>query len=221
MDFNEISKNVATNLLEIGAVFLRPEDPFTWASGIKSPIYCDNRLTLSSPEIRTYIEKAFVEVIKEYYPNCEVIMGTSTAGIAHAAIVGHLMNLPMGYVRGSAKDHGRNNQIEGKLEKGQKVVVIEDLMSTGGSSLEVVEILRNFGAKVLGIASIFTYKMSKSVEKLENANTKNISLCDLDSLLEVAVEKSYINEEQKIKIINFRNNPSDEGWMKGEQEWNK
>lgn len=221
MDFNEISKNVATNLLEIGAVFLRPEDPFTWASGIKSPIYCDNRLTLSSPEIRTYIEKAFVEVIREYYPNCEVIMGTSTAGIAHAAIVGHLMNLPMGYVRGSAKDHGRNNQIEGKLEKGQKVVVIEDLMSTGGSSLEVVDILRNFGAEVLGIASIFTYKMSKSVEKLENANTKNISLCDLDSLLEVAVEKSYINEEQKIKIINFRNNPSDEGWMKGEQEWNK
>lgn len=216
MKKQEIGRQVAKDLLSIKAVFLRPEEPFTWASGIKSPIYCDNRLTLSSPEIRTYIEHSFVEVIKEDYPECEVIMGTSTAGIAHAAIIGHLMKLPMGYVRGSAKDHGRNNQIEGRLEKGQKVVVIEDLMSTGGSSVEVVEILREFGAEVLGIASIFTYKMSKARDRLQAAKTKNISLCDLDTLLEVAVETGYINEEQRTKIINFRNNPSDEGWMKGE-----
>lgn len=217
MNFNEISRKVAEDLLSIKAVFLRPEEPFTWASGIKSPIYCDNRLTLTSPEIRTHIEHSFAEVIRRYYPECEVIMGTSTAGIAHAAIVGHIMNMPMGYVRGSAKDHGRNNQIEGRLEKGQKVVVIEDLMSTGGSSVEVVEILREFGAEVLGIASIFTYKMAKATQRLTEANTNNISLCDLDTLLEVAVETGYINSEQKTKIINFRNSPSDEGWMKGER----
>lgn len=216
MNFKEISRKVAEHLLSITAVFLRPEEPFTWASGIKSPIYCDNRLTLTSPEVRTYIENAFVQVIKEYYPECEVVMGTSTAGIAHAAIVGHLMVLPMGYVRGSAKDHGRNNQIEGRIEKGQKVVVIEDLMSTGGSSIEVVEVLRDFGVEVLGIASIFTYKMSRSIERLEAAKTKNISLCDLDTLLDVAVDTGYITGGQRTKIINFRNNPSDEGWMKGE-----
>ncbi len=209
------SRQVAEGLLSIGAVFLRPDEPFTWASGIKSPIYCDNRLTLTSPEVRTLIEESLKETIEESFPDCQVVMGTSTAGIAHAAIVGHLMNLPMGYVRGSAKDHGRTNQIEGKLTPGQKVVVIEDLISTAGSSIETVNVLRDFGAEVLGIASIFTYGMAKAKARLEESNTTNESLCNLDVLLEVAVEKEYITPAQKEKIIAFRNNPQDEGWMKG------
>ncbi len=209
------SRQVAEGLLSIGAVFLRPEEPFTWASGIKSPIYCDNRLTLTSPEVRTLIEESLKETIEESFPDCQVVMGTSTAGIAHAAIVGHLMNLPMGYVRGSAKDHGRTNQIEGKLTPGQKVVVIEDLISTAGSSIETVNVLRDFGAEVLGIASIFTYGMAKAKARLDESNTTNESLCNLDVLLEVAVEKEYITPAQKEKIIAFRNNPQDEGWMKG------
>ncbi|MDY5739079.1 MAG: orotate phosphoribosyltransferase [Anaerovoracaceae bacterium] len=209
------SRQVAEGLLSIGAVFLRPDEPFTWASGIKSPIYCDNRLTLTSPEVRTLIEESLKETIEESFPDCQVVMGTSTAGIAHAAIVGHLMNLPMGYVRGSAKDHGRTNQIEGKLTPGQKVVVIEDLISTAGSSIETVNVLRDFGAEVLGIASIFTYGMAKAKARLDESNTTNESLCNLDVLLEVAVEKEYITPAQKEKIIAFRNNPQDEGWMKG------
>lgn len=209
------SRQVAEGLLSIGAVFLRPDEPFTWASGIKSPIYCDNRLTLTSPEVRTLIEESLKETIEESFPDCQVVMGTSTAGIAHAAIVGHLMNLPMGYVRGSAKDHGRTNQIEGKLTPGQKVVVIEDLISTAGSSIETVNVLRDFGAEVLGIASIFTYGMAKAKARLDDSNTTNESLCNLDVLLEVAVEKEYITPAQKEKIIAFRNNPQDEGWMKG------
>ncbi|SFE29779.1 orotate phosphoribosyltransferase [Peptostreptococcaceae bacterium pGA-8] len=209
------SRQVAEGLLSIGAVFLRPDEPFTWASGIKSPIYCDNRLTLTSPEVRTLIEESLKETIEKSFPDCQVVMGTSTAGIAHAAIVGHLMNLPMGYVRGSAKDHGRTNQIEGKLTPGQKVVVIEDLISTAGSSIETVNVLRDFGAEVLGIASIFTYGMAKAKARLEESNTTNESLCNLDVLLEVAVEKEYITPAQKEKIIAFRNNPQDEGWMKG------
>lgn len=209
------SRQVAEGLLSIGAVFLRPDEPFTWASGIKSPIYCDNRLTLTSPEVRTLIEESLKETIEKSFPDCQVVMGTSTAGIAHAAIVGHLMNLSMGYVRGSAKDHGRTNQIEGKLTPGQKVVVIEDLISTAGSSIETVNVLRDFGAEVLGIASIFTYGMAKAKARLEESNTTNESLCNLDVLLEVAVEKEYITPAQKEKIIAFRNNPQDEGWMKG------
>ena len=207
-------KKIAEGLLSINAVFLRPEDPFTWASGIKSPIYCDNRLTLSAPEVRDIIEEGLVDLIKEYYPECEVVMGTSTAGIAHAAIVGHLMNIPMGYVRGSAKDHGRTNQIEGKILPGQKVVVIEDLISTAGSSCDTVEVLRNAGADVLGIASIFTYGMEKGLKKLEEYKTVNHSLCDLDTLVDVAVETGYITPKDKIKVISFRNAPSDESWMK-------
>ncbi|MDD6042897.1 MAG: orotate phosphoribosyltransferase [Eubacteriaceae bacterium] len=204
---------IAKGLLSIEAVFLRPEEPFTWASGIKSPIYCDNRLTLTAPEVRTKVEMGLVETIKEHYPECEVVMGTSTAGIAHAAIVGHLMDMPMGYVRGSAKDHGRTNQIEGKLLPGQKVVVIEDLISTAGSSIETVEVLRNAGAEVLGIASIFTYGMKKGLDRMAEHNVKNVSLCDLDALVEVAAETGYIKAEDKERIIKFRNNPSDESWM--------
>lgn len=204
---------IAKGLLSIEAVFLRPEEPFTWASGIKSPIYCDNRLTLTAPEVRTKVEMGLVETIKEHYPECEVVMGTSTAGIAHAAIVGHLMEMPMGYVRGSAKDHGRTNQIEGKLLPGQKVVVIEDLISTAGSSIETVEVLRNAGAEVLGIASIFTYGMKKGLDRMAEHNVKNVSLCDLDALVEVAAETGYIKAEDKERIIKFRNNPSDESWM--------
>ena len=206
---------IAKGLLSIEAVFLKPEDPFTWASGIKSPIYCDNRLTLTAPAVRTLIEESLVKVIKENYPECEVVMGTSTAGIAHAAIVGHLMNIPMGYVRGSAKDHGRTNQIEGRLEPGQKVVVVEDLISTGGSAIDTVNVLRNAGAEVLGIASIFTYGMQKGIDRMSDANVKNVSLCDLDALVEVAADTGYIKAEDKDKIIKFRNNPSDEGWMRG------
>jgi len=208
-----IAKNIAHDLLSIRAVFLRPEQPFTWASGIKSPIYCDNRLTLTAPEVRTHVEKGLMEVIKEHYPEVEVLMGTSTAGIAHAAITGHMMNLPMGYVRSGAKDHGRGNQIEGKLEKGQKVVVVEDLISTGGSVIEVVEALREAGAEVLGIASIFTYGMKKGIDRLAAANVKNVSLSNLDTLVEVAAEEGYIQKEDCERLIKFRNNPSDESWM--------
>ena len=208
-----MSKEIAKGLLKIQAVFLRPNEPFTWASGIKSPIYCDNRLTLTAPEVRTQIEEGLVATIKEHYPDCEVVMGTSTAGIAHAAIVGHLMNIPMGYVRGSAKDHGRTNQIEGKLLPGQKVVVIEDLISTGGSAIETVEVLRAAGAEVLGIASIFTYGMKKGLDRMAEHDVKNVSLCDLDALVEVAAETGYIKPEDKERILKFRNNPSDESWM--------
>ncbi len=208
---------IAKGLLSIEAVFLRPEEPFIWASGIKSPIYCDNRLTLTAPEVRTLVEESLVKTIKDHYPDCQVVMGTSTAGIAHAAIVGHLMNLPMGYVRGSAKDHGRTNQIEGKLEPGQKVVVIEDLISTGGSAIDTVEVLRAAGAEVLGIASIFTYGMQKGLDRMAEHQVKNVSLCDLDALVEVAAETGYIQASDKEKILKFRDNPSDEGWMKGEK----
>ena len=208
---------IAKGLLSIEAVFLRPEEPFTWASGIKSPIYCDNRLTLTAPEVRTLVEESLVKTIKEHYPDCQVVMGTSTAGIAHAAIVGHLMNIPMGYVRGSAKDHGRTNQIEGKLEPGQKVVVVEDLISTGGSAIDTVEVLRAAGAEVLGIASIFTYGMQKGLDRMAEHKVKNVSLCDLDALVEVAAETGYIQASDKERILKFRDNPSDEGWMKGEK----
>lgn len=212
-----MKKEIAKGLLSIGAVFLRPDEPFTWASGIKSPIYCDNRLTLTAPEVRIKVEEGLAQTIRENYPDCEVLMGTSTAGIAHAAITGHLMGLPMGYVRGSAKDHGRTNQIEGKLEKGQKVVVIEDLISTGGSVLDTVKALREAGAEVLGIASIFTYGMKKGIDRMAEADIKNISLCDLDTLVEVAAEEGYIKKDDVERLIAFRNNPSDEGWMKGDK----
>ncbi|MGT2772056.1 orotate phosphoribosyltransferase [Streptococcus marimammalium] len=211
----DLSTTIAKGLLEINAVFLRPDEPFTWASGIKSPIYCDNRLTLTSPEVRTMIEEGLVKIVKSQFPSCEILMGTSTAGIAHAAIVGHLMNLPMGYVRGSAKGHGRTNQIEGKLMPGQKVVVIEDLISTAGSAIDTVNVLREFGADVLGIASIFTYGMAKADERLKENQVINHSLSNLDVLLDVAVNQADITIEQKEKIIAFRNNPTDESWMKG------
>ena len=206
-------REIAEGLLSIGAVFLRPEEPFTWASGIKSPIYCDNRLTLTAPEVRIKVEEGLKAVIEENYPDVEVLMGTSTAGIAHAAITGHLMGLPMGYVRGSAKDHGRTNQIEGKLEPGQKVVVVEDLISTAGSSIETVKVLREAGAEVLGIASIFTYGMKKGLDRMAEADVKNVSLCDLDALVEAAAETGYIKAEDKERILKFRDNPSDESWM--------
>ncbi len=206
---------IAKDLLKIKAVFLSPDEPFTWASGIKSPIYCDNRLTLTAPEVRTDVEKCLAEVVKKYYPEAEVLMGTSTAGIAHAAITAHLLDMPMGYVRSGAKDHGRQNQIEGKLEKGDKVVVIEDLISTGGSVIEVVDALREAGADVLGVASIFTYGMKKGLERLEAANVKNISLTDFDTIVEVAANENYIKAEDKERLIKFRNNPSDESWIKG------
>ncbi len=206
-------REIAEGLLSIGAVFLRPEEPFTWASGIKSPIYCDNRLTLTAPEVRIKVEEGLKAVIEENYPDVEVLMGTSTAGIAHAAITGHLMGLPMGYVRGSAKDHGRTNQIEGKLEPGQKVVVVEDLISTAGSSIETVKVLREAGADVLGIASIFTYGMKKGLDRMAEAEVKNVSLCDLDALVEAAAETGYIKAEDKERILKFRDNPSDESWM--------
>lgn len=207
-----MKKQIAKDLLSIGAVFLRPEEPFTWASGIKSPIYCDNRLTLTAPEVRTRVENALAETIKEEYPDCEVLMGTSTAGIAHAAIVGHIMGLPMGYVRSGHKDHGRHNQIEGKLEKGQKVVVVEDLISTAGSAIEVVNVLREAGADVLGIVSIFTYGMQKGLDRLAEANVKNVSLSNFDAVAEVAAEEGYIKESDIARLIAFRNNPSDESW---------
>lgn len=212
-----MKKEIAKGLLSIQAVFLRPDEPFTWASGIKSPIYCDNRLTLTAPAVRTKVEEGLMQVIKENYPECEVIMGTSTAGIAHAAIVGHMMGLPMGYVRSSAKDHGRTNKIEGKLEAGQKVVVVEDLISTGGSVLDTVNALREVGAEVLGVASIFTYGMQKGLDRMAAANVKNVSLSDLDNLVEVAAEEGYIKQEDVDRLIAFRNNPSDESWMKGDK----
>ena len=208
-----MEKQIASALLSIGAVFLRPEEPFTWASGIKSPIYCDNRLTLTAPDVRDQVENGLMEIIRREYPDVQVLMGTSTAGIAHAAIVGHLMRLPMGYVRGGSKDHGRQNRIEGRLEKGQKVVVVEDLISTGGSVIDVVEALREAGAEVLGIASIFTYGMRKGVERLAAANVKNVSLSNFDVLAQVAADKGYIRPEQVERLIRFRNNPSDESWM--------
>ena len=209
----ETKNLIATDLLKIKAVFLRPEDPFTWASGIKSPIYCDNRLTLSAPDVRTDVETSLAKTIKEHYQDTEVLMGTSTAGIAHAAITAHLMGLPMGYVRSGAKDHGRQNQIEGKLLPGQKVVVVEDLISTGGSVIEVVEILRAAGADVLGVVSIFTYGMQKGIDRLEAANVKNVSLTNFDVIAEVAAEEGYIKPEDIIRLIAFRNNPSDESWI--------
>ena len=208
-----MEKQIAGALLSIGAVFLRPEEPFTWASGIKSPIYCDNRLTLTAPEVRDQVENGLMEVIRREYPDAEVLMGTSTAGIAHAAIVAHMMHLPMGYVRGGNKDHGRQNRIEGKLEAGQKVVVVEDLISTGGSVIDVVDALREAGAEVLGIASIFTYGMQKGLDRLAAAGVKNVSLSNFDVLAEVAAEKGYIRTEQVEQLIRFRNNPSDESWM--------
>lgn len=187
-----MKEQIAADLLSIGAVFFRPDEPFTWASGIKSPVYCDNRLTLTAPEVRNHIENGLAETVKQYYPECEVLMGTSTAGIAHAAITAHLLGMPMGYVRSGAKDHGRQNQIEGKLERGQKVVVIEDLISTGGSVIEVVNVLREAGAEVLGIASIFTYGMKKGLMRLAEADVKNVSLTDFDVIAEVAAQKGYI-----------------------------
>jgi len=205
---------IAKDLLKIKAVFLSPDKPFTWASGIKSPIYCDNRLILTAPKARLDVENAIANVIKENYSDVEVLMGTSTAGIAHAAIVGHITGLPMGYVRGSAKDHGRQNRIEGKLEKGNKVVVVEDLISTGGSVIEVVEALREAGAEVLGVVSIFTYGMQKGIDRLKEANVKNISLTNLEAVVEIAAKEGYIKEEDKDRIIAFRNNPSDESWIK-------
>ncbi|MEE0841354.1 MAG: orotate phosphoribosyltransferase [Christensenellales bacterium] len=209
----ELKRTVAEGLLKIGAVFLRPDEPFTWASGIKSPIYCDNRLTLTAPEVRDKVEEGLAALVKEHFPECEVLMGTATAGIAHAAITAHLMNMPMGYVRSGAKDHGRANRIEGRLEKGEKVVVVEDLISTAKSSLEVVEALREEGADVLGMVSIFTYGMKAGKEKLAAAGVKAVSLCDLDSLLEVAVEEGYIKAADRGRLIAFRDNPSDESWI--------
>ena len=204
---------IAKDLLKIKAVFFRPEEPFTWASGIKSPVYCDNRLTLSDVDVRTDVETSLAKTIKENYPDAEVLMGTSTAGIAHAAITAHLMGLRMGYVRSGAKDHGRQNQIEGKLLPGQKVVVVEDLISTGGSVIEVVEILRAAGADVLGVVSIFTYGMQKGIDRLEAANVKNVSLTNFDVIAEVAAEEGYIKPEDIKRLIAFRNNPSDESWI--------
>ena len=210
-----LAKKIARGLLSIGAVFLRPQEPFTWASGIKSPIYCDNRLTLTAPEVRNEIEKGIARVVKEAHPEAEVLMGTSTAGIAHAAISAHILGMPMGYVRGGAKDHGRQNRIEGKLEAGQKVVVVEDLISTGGSVIDVVDALREAGAEVLGIVSIFTYNMKRGVERLEEANVKNISLTNFDVVAEEAAEAGYIKKEDVARLVAFRNNPSDESWIEG------
>ncbi len=214
-DFNEISTLIAKDLLSIKAVFFRPEEPFTWASGIKSPVYCDNRLTLTAPDVRLDVETSLQKVIEEKYPDVEVLMGTSTAGIAHAAIVGHLMNLPMGYVRSGAKDHGRQNQIEGRLEKGQKVVIVEDLISTGGSVIEVANVLREAGAEVLGIVSIFTYGMKKGLSRLSEANLTNTSLTNFDAIAKIAAEEGYIKHDDIEKLLKFRDNPSDESWIKG------
>ena len=211
---NGTEKLIAKDLLKIKAVFFRPEEPFTWASGIKSPVYCDNRLTLTDVAVRGDVENALADVVKTSYPEAEVLMGTSTAGIAHAAIVGHILGMPMGYVRSGAKDHGRKNQIEGKLLPGQKVVVIEDLISTGGSVIEVVNVLREAGAEVLGVASIFTYGMQKGLWRLEEADVKNISLTNFDVIAQVAAEEGYIKAEDVERLIAFRNNPSDESWIK-------
>ena len=211
-----MEKLIAKDLLKIKAVFFSPQNPFTWASGIKSPVYCDNRLTLSDPQVRNDVENGLATLIKEHYADAEVLMGTSTAGIAHAAITAHLMDMPMGYVRSGAKDHGRQNQIEGRLEKGQKVVVVEDLISTGGSVLEVVDVLREAGAQVLGVVSIFTYGMKKGLERLAAADVKNVSLTNFDVIAEVAAEEGYIEKEDIAKLIKFRNNPSDESWINAE-----
>lgn len=208
-----MEKRIAKDLLDIKAVFLSPDRPFIWASGIISPIYCDNRLTLTAPAVRSDVENGLAEIIRQFYPECEILMGTSTAGIAHAAIVAHILNLPMGYVRSGSKDHGRKNQIEGKLEKGQKTVVIEDLISTGGSVIEVVNVLREAGAEVLGIASIFTYGMKKGIDNLISNNVKNISLTNFDTVVNVAAESGYINEKDIKRLLQFRDNPSDSGWM--------
>ena len=210
---NQLAKDVAKNLLKINAVFLKPNDPFTWASGIKSPIYCDNRLTLSYPETRKVVENGLAEVIKEYFPTCEVIMGTSTAGIPHAAYVSDILDMPMGYVRGGAKDHGRGNQIEGVVPVGKNVVVIEDLISTAGSSIEVVDVLREAGCNVLGIASIFTYNLQKGKDKLAQANVINHSLSNFETLVEVAAEENYISKNDIKKVLKFQSNPSDPSWM--------
>ena len=210
-DYREL---IASDLLKIKAVFLRPDEPFTWASGIKSPIYCDNRLTLTAPEVRTHVEEGLAETVKTYYPEAEVLMGTSTAGIAHAAITAHILGMPMGYVRGSNKDHGRQNRIEGRLDAGQKVVVIEDLISTGGSVIEVVDALREAGAVVLGVASIFTYGMKKGLQRLADAGVKNVSLTDFDKTVEVAAREGYISAGDVSRLISFRDNPSDESWIK-------
>ena len=211
--FNETEKLIAKDLLSIKAVFFRPEEPFTWASGIKSPVYCDNRLTLTAPAVRNDVEKGLAELIKTHFPTAEVLMGTSTAGIAHAAITAHILDMPMGYVRSGAKDHGRQNQIEGKLEAGQKVVVVEDLISTGGSVIEVVNVLREAGAEVLGVVSIFTYGMKKGIERLAAADVINYSLTNFDVIAEVAAEEKYIRQEDVKRLIAFRNNPSDESWI--------
>ena len=211
----ELSRQIARDLLSIGAVFFRPDEPFTWASGIKSPVYCDNRLTLTAPGIRTRVEEGLAGLIREAYPEAEVLMGTSTAGIAHAAIVGHIMGLPMGYVRSGAKDHGRGNQIEGRLEKGQKVVVVEDLISTAGSVIEVVEVLREAGAEVLGIVSIFTYGMKKGLDRLASAGVENRSLTCFDVIAAEAAEVGYVRPEDVKRLISFRDDPSDESWIKG------
>ena len=211
----ELSTVIAKDLLKIKAVFFRPEEPFTWASGIKSPVYCDNRLTLTAPDVRTDVEEGLASLIRENYPDAEVLMGTSTAGIAHAAITAHLMGLPMGYVRSGHKDHGRQNQIEGRLERGQKVVVVEDLISTGGSVIEVVDVLREAGAEVLGVVSIFTYGMQKGLDRLAAADVKNVSLTNFDVIASVAAEDGYIRPEDVERLIRFRNNPSDESWIGG------
>ena len=209
-----IRKEIAKDLLSIKAVFFRPEEPFTWASGIKSPVYTDNRLTLTAPAVRTRVENGLCALIREHYPEVEVLMGTSTAGIAHAAIVGHLMGLPMGYVRSGSKDHGRQNQIEGRLEPGQKVVVVEDLISTGGSVLEVVKVLREAGAEVLGIVSIFTYRMKAGFERLAAAGVKNVSLTDFDTVAEAAAEEGYVKPEDVRRLLAFRDDPADESWIR-------
>ena len=211
----DIQIQIAKDLLSIKAVFFRPDEPFTWASGIKSPVYCDNRLTLAYPEVRTHVEEALAKTVKEFYPEAEALMGTSTAGIAHAAITAQIMGLPMGYVRSGAKDHGRKNQIEGKLEEGQKVVVVEDLISTGGSVIEVVNVLREAGAEVLGIVSIFTYGMQKGLDRLAAADVKNVSLTNFDVIAEIAAQEGYIASTDVERLIAFRNNPSDESWIGG------
>ncbi len=212
---NNLKIQIAKDLLSIRAVFFRPEEPFTWASGIKSPVYCDNRLTLTAPEVRGHVEEGLASLIREHYPQAEVLMGTSTAGIAHAAIVGHILGLPMGYVRSGAKDHGRQNRIEGRLEPGQKTVVVEDLISTGGSVLEVVDALREAGAEVLGVVSIFTYGMRKGLERLAAAGVQNLSLTDFDTVAAAAAEEGYIRPEDVERLLAFRDDPSDESWIKG------
>ncbi len=208
-----IEQSIARDLLSIRAVFFRPEEPFTWASGIHSPVYCDNRLILTAPQVRDRVEQAIADTVRREYPNCQVLMGTSTAGIAHAAIAGHILGLPMGYVRSGAKDHGRHNQIEGRLEPGQKVVVVEDLISTAGSVLEVVDVLREAGAQVLGVVSIFTYGMKKGLDRLSAAGVKNVSLTNFDAVAQAAAEENYIKPEDIARLIAFRNDPSDERWM--------